>query len=214
MKENLQKGLALDIDDTLSVTALTWAEKMIPIFGNPDNLTATEIIALYRYTHLAPFWKTPEVDLWLREQTYNEEAYRELPLIENSHHVIQKIQEHIPLSCYLTLRPEKLKQETTLWLQRHGFPNLPILCRPNDLPWELSHQWKAQQLQELFPTVQGIIDDNPSIIQHLPGDYAGTIFLYDHLEYDHSTNLNIIPCKTWDHVYETIKKLSDLPLSS
>lgn len=45
-----RKGIALDIDETLSWTIGYWVEKMQELFGNPENLTVRQLIEKYRYT--------------------------------------------------------------------------------------------------------------------------------------------------------------------
>lgn len=39
-------GLALDIDETLSFTLGTWISEMQRLFGNPENLTAKDLIKI------------------------------------------------------------------------------------------------------------------------------------------------------------------------
>ena len=53
-------GLALDIDDTLSYTWAYWAQELMRIGGNPENLTWQEVGALVGD-------KEGEDELWYRE---------------------------------------------------------------------------------------------------------------------------------------------------
>ena len=82
----------------------------------------------------------------------------------------------------------------------HNFPIRPIIMKPNEQGREGHNEWKQQVLVELFPTVQGIIDDNAGLIDALPHDYQGTIFLFGHDTYGRDTNINVVACKDWPAV--------------
>jgi len=53
-------GLALDVDDTLAETNVFWAQHHIEAFGNPENLTAEQIIGKYRFADRVPYWQCDE----------------------------------------------------------------------------------------------------------------------------------------------------------
>ena len=54
------KGLALDIDETLSFTIGFLIEKLVEKVGNPENLTVKEIARKYRHTDNVPYWQNNE----------------------------------------------------------------------------------------------------------------------------------------------------------
>ena len=66
------------------------------------------------------------------------------------------------------------------------------------------NKWKAGILQELYPQIIGIIDDNAKLLEFLDKDYKGMVFLYDHHNSD--SQLNVVPCTNWLKVFEEIKK--------
>lgn len=202
---NKQSGLGIDIDQTLSWTLGYWFEELKKRFGNPENLTTKEIIAKYRYSHHVPYWQTPAARAWMEEQRNSNDIQTQLPLIENANHVVQKIMLIAPIVAYITTRPESVISGTTRWLAKHNFPNLPIVARAPDVALRDGNQWKAEILPELYPEINGIIDDDPELVDKLPGDYPGAVYLYDVLDTPARTKLDVVACKTWDNVYKAIK---------
>ncbi len=203
MTEVTQKGLAVDIDETLSGTVSHWIERMLEKFGNPENLSVKELIEKYRYTKHVPYWQQSEVLSWIDEQVHSDELHEELPLIEDANIILRKINEIIPVAAYITARPEVVRRGTERWLKKHRFPLAPVMCRPIDVPHDEGNKWKAGTLIALYPSIIGIIDDNAALLEYLGKEYQGTVFLYDHHEdYGYS---NVVPCKNWLMVYEAVK---------
>lgn len=206
----LSYGLALDIDDTLSITNIAIIEGLQKKFGNPSGMQPHEILKSFSHHTEIPYWKTPDHEIWKKELVEGSEFYKDLSVIENASYCVNKIDSIIPISCYMTARPDNVIEATKIWLQKHGFPDRPIVAKPRDIPFHLGNAWKAKKLVEHASTIIGIVEDNSHIIGELPKDYTGTIFLYDphgHEAYDQTTQINVIPCRTWDHVYEKIISL-------
>ncbi|MFA6065273.1 MAG: hypothetical protein WCW44_03800 [archaeon] len=203
-----KSGIALDIDETLSNTALHWFSSMIKLFGTPEKLTAKEMIIKYKYTKHVPYWQTKEAQEWLNSQRMSNNMQREIPLIKNSNHSVEKINKIIPIVAYLTVRPNSVEKGTKDWLLKHNFPVAKIICRPDNIAFSDGNKWKAKMLTELYPKVLGIIDDNPELLTFLPTDYKGTIFVYgsEHIE----TKLNAIPCKDWKTTLEEVQRVFHL----
>jgi len=199
-----KRGLAVDIDETLSWTIGFWVEEMQKRFGNPENLTIKEMVEKYRYVQNVPYWQTDEAKQWAHEQTHSNEVQSELPLIEGANGSLKEIEKIIPIAAYITIRPEVTRDGTQRWLDKHNFPQAPLISKPMDIPHEEGSKWKASILTKLYPQVLGLIDDNASILDFLPNDYPGTIFLYDH--HVSESKLNVVPCKTWEVVIAEIKK--------
>lgn len=203
LSRNIQ-GLALDIDETLSLTINYLIEGLQKNFGNPENLSISEVIEKYRFTHNVPYWQTKDALDWLDKARKSNKLQENLPLIENSNKLVEKISKIIPISAYITIRSESVIPGTKIWLKKHGFPDVPVIAKPDKLPIEEGSKWKAQVLLSLYPNVVGIIDDNPSIIEFLPSEYKGYIFLYNNLDHPLSGK-NIIPCFTWNDVLTKVK---------
>ncbi len=208
----LQPGLALDIDETLSVTGVFWIEQLIETMGHPDpSLTPAEILRKHwYYGETIGHWDREEINSQLRIKCDCNDEQRMLPLQKNANHIVQKIDAILPISAYITARPDSVIEGTKDWLAKHGFPDRPIIARPADVHIDNGNAWKASVLTDLFPIVRGIVDDNPNLISKLPADYAGTVFLFDHLSYDHDTSINVIPCKDWESVQQQIIRMAHL----
>jgi len=200
------RGIALDIDETLAATNYYWVRMLEERFGNPEHLPHKEIIRRYRYTQHVPFWQTPEALAWMEEARNSDEIQEEILLIEDADHVVERLHKVVPISAYITARPEGVRRGTKRWLARHGFPEAPLIMRPTDLIHEDSTKWKAELLASLYPTVRGIIDDNASLLLHLPENYGGTIFLYDHTEAP-KTDIKVVAVKRWDDVLSAVSAL-------
>ncbi|ATW28754.1 hypothetical protein DCMF_19535 [Candidatus Formimonas warabiya] len=150
-----------------------------------------------------PFWNVEEVRKWGIQALESEEMTEEYPIMEGSDKAVEKINHVIPVVGYLTLRQTSVRDATKRWLAKHGFPDEPVITRPNNLKLEDGMKWKADTLAYLYPQVIGSIDDTLDIFNYLPSSYKGTIFLYGQTDYPKS-DLNIIPCKTWDDVYKKV----------
>jgi len=197
-------GIAVDIDETLSWTIGYWVEEMQRKFGNPENLTVKEMVEKYRYSQNVPYWQHEEALKWIDEMINSSEAQESLPLIEGSSAYLTRINEIIPIVAYITARPERVIEGTKNWLTKHNFPLAPVICRPNELEHSSSHEWKAKIIEELYPKVLGIIDDNAKLLQFISSDYKGKIFMYEH--HDNLGFPYAVACKDWFTVYEEVKK--------
>lgn len=201
LKDKGTKGLVIDLDETLSNTIHYWALELAKSFGNPQNLSTEEIIKRI-YAQDVPFWKPEELQNWMILALKSEEMTEVYPIVEGSDQAVEKINQVIPVAGYLTIRETCIRDATRRWLKKHGFPDEPVITRPDELKTG-GHQWKAEVLVYLYPQVIGLIDDTPDIINYLPNSYKGAIFLYGNRDYPR-TGLNIIPWATWDDVYKKV----------
>lgn len=201
-----KQGLAVDIDETLSWTIGYWVEQMQNKFGNPENLSVKEMVEKYRYTQNIPYWQTDEAMEWMENNIHSNELQKELPLIEEADVYLNKINEIIPIVAYITVRPESVLSGTKEWLKKYGFPTAPIICKPMDIEHSNGSKWKAEILENLYPNVCGIIDDNIKLLEFLSTTYPGIIFAYDHDSIDNKNGVNVIPCKSWTNAYEEVRK--------
>lgn len=197
-------GLAVDIDETLSWTIGYWIEEMQNKFGNPENLTIKEMVEKYRYTQNVPYWQHEEALQWVDEKINSNETQESLPLIEGSSAYLNRINQIVPIVAYITVRPERVIEGTKNWLTKHNFPLAPIICRPNELAHSDGNEWKAKILEELYPKVLGIIDDNAKLLKYINTSYKGKVFLYDH--HDNLGFPFAVACKDWLTVYKDVKK--------
>lgn len=198
-----KQGIALDIDETIAWTVGLWVEKLQKLFGNPENLSVNELVEKYSYTQNVPYWQTEEAILWMKKQRNSKKLQLDIPLIKDSNIIVKKINEDTPIVAYFTTRPNSIKKETKQWLDKYDFPDAPIICRPDNIPSEQRHKWKAEVLKKFYPTVKGIVDDDPRLIDFLPKDYQGYIFLYNQKEI--KTELRVVLCKNWQEIQKQIR---------
>lgn len=198
------RGLALDIDETLARTFQTWAGEMLSLFGNPENLNATQISQKYRISKNVPYWQSHEAIAWKKAKIHDNEFQKDIPVIADALLMVPKIHKLVPIVAYITSRPETVLEGTQSWLVSNGFPLAPVITFPHPAPAISSDEWKASVLTELFPYVTGIVDDNPGFIHYLPGEYRGTIYLYT-APTALRNDIDFRPCPTWNDVYAAIK---------
>jgi len=198
-----KKGLGVDIDETLSWTVGHWVKEMQKLFGNPEDLSVKEMVDKYSYTQNVPYWQSEDALRWMEEKRNSDEFQKEMPLIENSNHFLNKIDKIVPIVAYITIRPESVERGTKHWLQKNNFPEAPIIFRPNNIPTKEGNKWKAKVIEKLYPKIIGFIDDSPNVIGSLSKNYKGTIFHYNKIPV--KTKLNVINCKNWKTIYEQVK---------
>ncbi len=202
LKNSGRRGLVVDLDETIAWAIHYMAGELAKLFGNPLKLSVDQLRERI-IAHDIPFWDLEEVRKWGMHALESPEITEEYPIIEGSDKAIERIGHVIPVVGYLTLRQTSVRDATKRWLKKHGFPDEPVITRPNSLKLEEGMKWKAETLAYLYPQVIGSIDDTLDIFSHLPSSYKGTIFLYGQTDYPES-DLNVIPCKTWDDVYERV----------
>ncbi|MFO0703613.1 MAG: hypothetical protein U0525_02720 [Patescibacteria group bacterium] len=175
----MTRGIALDIDETLSCTLMTWVENMMQIFGNPENLSLEDIIIKYRYLKNVPYWQTKEAVQWLEKTRVSNEAYETLEIMPGAKSGVKRLNMILPIVAYITVRPESVMVGTKNWLKNNGFPETKIICRPESVPHNMGDQWKAETLQKYRSEISGIVDDNFGFVNYLDKNYKGHIFLYN-----------------------------------
>ncbi|MBU0660707.1 hypothetical protein KKG22_00840 [Patescibacteria group bacterium] len=198
------KGLALDIDETLSRTGRAWASEFYRTFTNPEGVTEEEYYNKYYANSILPEWFTQEMHAWVEERRCSSEYQKTLPLIEGAIETVKKIQDIVPITAYITARPTSTEQGTKAWLDIHGFPKASLITKPETIHWQDGPKWKAQVLEHLYPSVVGIVDDNPSMLQYLSHEYQGQVFVFDHEEADLHPQAQT--CAHWDMVYMQIQR--------
>ncbi len=210
LKQKLKKegrvGLALDVDDTLGHTNPHWVTHMGEKFGKPKNMDDLMKIVRYHNLESVPHWDTPAGFKHMTRLMNAHWFQFSIPLIKDAHLSVHKINKLVPIVAYITARPDTIYKVTKKWLATHGFPDAPIVLRPDQqASLRLKNEWKADVLEELYPHVSGIIDDNPGIAEHLGAQYKGTFYLYQL----HSTprpRKNLVICNTWRDVVAAVKK--------
>ena len=205
LKKSGIKGLALDMDETLSFTIGYMVAELMKKFGNPENLTAEEIAKKYKHTKRIPYWQAPECRKLIGEIIKNNELQKTMPLIKNSNLLVDKVNKVIPVLAYVTARPRLILNGTMVWLKKYNFPKATVITRTSGVFKEDANQWKARVLEYLYPEIQGIVDDNPDLVKFLSKRYKGTVFLYDNVKTERK-DIRVIPCENWEKVLTAVKR--------
>ena len=210
LKESLRasgrRGLALDIDDTLSHTDNHWYDEMLTKFGNPENITRKEVLARYGAFENVPYWQGEEAMAAIDRFMHSNEFQETIPLIEDANHMVARVNEIVPVVAYITARPVSVQEGTRKWLLRHGFPAAPIIFRPLDTEHARKNVWKAEVLDALYPEVAGIIDDHPKLADQLSArEYPGKLYLYDNGDNEKSY-ANVTSCGSWEDVLGCVRR--------
>jgi len=194
-----RRGVLLDIDETLSATNVAWFQRLEELFGNPEGAPIEALVEKYKLAQYVPFWQGEDALAWMQRQRDSPEAQDGLPLIPGAVDGVSALGRATPIVGYCTVRPESVNPNTIAWLRESGFPELPVVAKPVDVPFADGNKWKASALHHLWPEVTGIVDDNPKVAMFAGKDYPGKLFLFGHAdckpEYDHA-----IPCSTWEEV--------------
>jgi len=204
------KGLALDIDNTLSDTSIVWVEEIASVLGNPEGLTMEEFTRKYSYGRGVSYWAEEDyerVSVTLRQSN---KFYEDLPLIENANKQVEEINKIVPIVAYITARNMGVIESTENWLKKHNFPKSKIICRPDEIGIMDQFEWKAKLLEKMYPNVSGIVDDSIGLVEALSRNYKGTVFLYNHDGVDKiREDIKVVVCKDWNEVLKKIKENYD-----
>lgn len=209
MQSRGARGLALDIDETLADSNSHWFDHMIA-FHPLEGVHKKEIVERYKFMEHVPGWDNQEAIDRMTGLMHSNEFNETVPLIEDAYHVVNTIQQSIPIAAYITARPATIRTGTEKWLLKNGFPKAPLIMRPTTT--EVSkpdglyrNSWKANILQFLYPEVLGIVDDNLGLAHELVElKYPGTLYLYGPQTEAFTETENVILCPTWKSVLPAV----------
>ncbi len=202
LKINNFYGLALDIDDTLAKMAESSFELIHSELNIVTNKSLKELFA-ENGKYATEFWLREDVAKWC--DNIDKDVIENFPLIEDVEEYVNKINNIVPIRAYITARRENLAKSTQVWLDKHNLPQAPLICRPKESKLSSSSIWKASVLEELYPNIVGIIDDNKYLTNELSNNYRGTHYLYGVSGAD-SSNIDVVACLNWQAVYEEIRR--------
>ena len=206
LQEERVRGIALDIDDTLSFTDNHWIEQMLEKGGNPENLTRDELLTKYGSFHGVPYWREPYALAVMRGFFHSAEFHDAIPLIDGADECVRRLARIVPIAAYITARPPTVHEATRVWLKRHSFPEAPIVCRPESTYLHARNAWKAGVLHGLYPEVTGIVDDHPELQPQLAAlGYQGKAYTYANgqTRYDYG---GVEHARSWDEVLERVAR--------
>lgn len=188
---------------------MRFIEEILDNFGNPEGLSASELIEKYRYIQAIPYFGE-EVNQWVEEHIRNNSVKLDLPVISGAVEAVRQITQIIPLSCYISTRPTSVKSGTKKWFRKTEFPKSRLVLQPPvELlsEWEIhdGNEWKARVLEYLYPYVNSIIDDNQDLVRYLNRDYKGRIYLFSHNSIENFPQ-NVYCCRDWRAVENQVKQ--------
>lgn len=200
---NGNRGLACDVDNTISVTTPEFFRRLDAIFervAEDKELSIEEMVEKYYHSMHVPQWNSRHARIVAEAILRRPSFYDALPVIDGAQQSLQRIANSIPLSAYITARPEEIAASTEKYLQ--SFPKLPVITKPKELLSDTNNAWKAHVLMELYPKVSGIIDDDVRLVEALPKDYQGVVFLFGHERIPKGSPEQTYACRDWDAVEE------------
>jgi 5'(3')-deoxyribonucleotidase len=197
-----RKGLALDIDETLSYTNRHWMKVSLDRLPLPEGYLREELLA--SNAPLETYWSEDVLLERLGDLLHSNEFNSGISIIENADHAVNEINGIVPILAYITARPVSVVLSTQQWLARHGFPEAPLIMMPVDEDHIKRNRWKANVLRLLYPEILGIVDDNPGLSIDLAENYAGMVFVYNSTVHPNQ-NERIIPCPDWDSVKNAVR---------
>jgi hypothetical protein len=67
LSEGGKRGIALDIDETLSATNTAWFQRLSVLFGNAEpELSIAELVSKYHLAQNNPAWQGEEAQEWMQ----------------------------------------------------------------------------------------------------------------------------------------------------
>jgi hypothetical protein len=209
LRRRKQRGLALDIDDTLSYTDYYWFEQMRLRFSNPEKLSHKRLIEKYKRISNVPYWQTEKAGKFMGKLFYSNKFQAAITPVRKASTAINKINKKTPIVAYITARPVAVYGGTKKWLIKNRFPDAPIVLLPKSLMQRKRHAWKARLLKFLYPEVLGIIDDHPSLKRELkPLRYKGALLLYNNGRNTKYYHHRLKRFENWKEIQNQIKALA------
>jgi len=204
-----KRGIVLDIDETLSWTAGKWLKEAFEKFGNPEGLTERQFFEKYHLVQnapkdLYPRWHAKDVVDWMNFMRMSPEMQLGIELVEGAKEGVAALHEHTSIVGYMTARPQCMNRGTYKWLRSHGFPDVPVMAKPDEVPFQEGNRWKAQALKFLEANVTAIVDDNPKVALFCDETgYAGPVF---QIGQTCASGAHGIACATWSDVVREVKQ--------
>ncbi len=204
-------GLALDIDETISDTLGTWIPLLLRHCGGPSHLSPREIVTTYHHTRNVPEWQSAEAMALIDRLIHDDDLQTRIAPIEGAVEAVRQIGGIIPITVYVTTRPEIVRGGTQRWLRMHHFPDVPVIHRPSHVAHLDGNTWKARELESHYPHIVGVIDNDPLLPASFSRTYRGKVFVYnypDTLDITHTLpKSHLFRCRDWEEVLSYVREV-------
>jgi hypothetical protein len=197
IKNNI--GIALDIDETLSLTQSMLIDEIEQNFWNQENMSATDVINKYDHIKNVPYRQTDEIKNYITNRLEKSEFRESLDPVLWSIEYVRKIHQNNKIVAYISARPESILMPTKNWLEKYWFPNAEIILRPDNENRNPSER-KASILLERRD-IAWIVDDDKWLIEFLSEEYHWKVYSFGYENYSWCKKF-VIPCKNWEFVYD------------
>ena len=144
----IQRGLAVDLDDTCFDTTRAYHEGLSATFPAPTDVTVEVLRMTYSLHGSLAYWNDiPEAVTRAHALMENTTFNREIHPLAGASAAVRRLQERGIITCYKTARREQMRGVTLEALAEHGFPYLPVMMLEDDAPAHSSIDAKALSLQ-------------------------------------------------------------------
>jgi hypothetical protein len=198
--------IALDIDDTLADSRGSYMKRLFEKYGAPEGMSLAGIVETFDELPRVPFWQKKEIIEWLEQESFSSDAQEKIDLIPGSIEGVKELLKIAEIVCYLTTRPTSAVAGTKIWLDRHGFPELPI-CNRDDITLN-GYEWKSGELKRRYPEIDTIIDNSAELVPFLD-NYPGTFLLFSDKNLEISSP-RVVQCRTWSDIVGAVKKQQNM----
>jgi len=195
-------SLLVDIDDTLSETALQVFRRIHSKFGHSQ--TVSELLSTYHQPGNVPEWQSPFILKEIRDLFNDQDFLANLMSVKKSY-LLNNLTDNYPLLGYITSRTTKHLKVTESWLKKNKFPRAPILTRAENIK---NQDWKINYLRKHHLDIHTFIDNDLACFGNRTDLYRGKlVWLNRYDKWDSMVlGVNINMKVDWQEVYDFLMK--------
>lgn len=195
-------SLLVDIDDTLSETALEVFERIHSKFGHSQAVS--ELLSTYHQPGNVPEWQSSPILKEIRDLFNDQDFLASLMPVKKSY-LLNDLTDNYPLLLYITSRTVKHLKVTESWLKKNKFPRAPILTRAENIK---NHDWKIHYIMKNHLDIHTFIDNDLACFGNRTDLYRGKLIWLNRYDKWHPM---VLPAKinmkvNWQEVYDFLIK--------
>lgn len=195
-------SLLVDIDDTLSETALEVFGRIHSKFGHSQ--TVSELLSTCHQPGNVPEWQSPPILKEIRDLFNDQDFLANLMPVKKSY-LLNDLTDNYPLLGYITSRTTKHLKVTELWLKKNKFPRAPILTRAESIK---SQDWKINYIMKHHLDIHTFIDNDLACFGNRTDLYRGSLIWLNRYDERPPRTLprNINMKFNWKDIYDFLIK--------